>query len=289
MTPFKKTDLFWLGRIVDDFPLMRWFIKKNKDLFNKFYYVVNYRSHEYPNKENSYIDLIKNDLKDCNFEMVMLNTEYSIRDWRDQSFNEFLRNSNSEYIFHMDPDVYIDQSYIEYLSTQTRLNFDVLSPVWGNRIWPFVFTKRELIDKTTRDFSPHTYRYLIDINQYNKTGNLKQSCTLHSDFHGDHGDRLVYELLNLTDFNGWELLQNGKIECIHYNGRCNYHTCLTDLVNNPGGSKMAAFNDSDRKVILSSQKEIHRNYLNKMKDLGINLFDRYQFECKVFFEKYDGL
>jgi len=296
MNIFKKTDCFWIGRLVDEWPLMRSFIKKNHNKFNKFYYVINYTTDSFSNREFyndeyfQYPNKIKEDLKDYNFEIIYINTDYSIRDWRDQCFNEFLKRSDAEYIYHLDPDMYIDQSYIDKLSELEQFNFEILCPIWAERIWPFLFCSRKLIDKTTRDFTTRTIKIHLNESLYRETKNLQESCYKRVDllFDGDHGDKLINELLYLTNFKGWKFYQEENVECIHYGGRTNYHRNLYDLIKN-GEDKTQTVNLETRKTILSSQKQIHLNYLDKIKKSNINLFDTYIKECNFFYENYEEL
>lgn len=296
MSIFKKTDCLWIGQLTFDWPLMRNFIKYNHDKFNKFYYVVNYTTHQinempyYTREYYNHHELIKKDLGKYNFEIVYVNTDFSMRDWRDQCFNEFLKNSTAEYIYHLDPDMYVDQQYLDILSNLNKFDFDILCPIWAGRIWPFLFSSRELIDKTTRDFTTKTVRTLINESLYKETKNLKESCYKPNklDRHGDHGDKLIEELLILTNYSGWKFYQMEQIECIHYAGRTNYHYCLHDIIKN-GINKSEFFDLKSRKTILSSQKKTHLDYLNKIKKTEINLFDFYAKECDYFYKNYDNL
>ena len=282
MNAFKKTDCFWIGRLVDEWPLMRSFIKRNCDKFNKFYYVINYTTDQFYNRSYytkeyyEYPELIKDDLKSYNFEIIYLNTDYSEREWRDQCFNEFLKKSDAEYIYHLDPDMYVDQNYIDYLSRLDYFDFDILCPIWSDRIWPFLFCSRYLIDKTTRDFTTNTVRTCCSLEKYKNTKNLKESCYKRPELglHGDHGDKLIEELLELTNFKGWKFYQTEGVECIHYAGRTNFHKCIYDVI-------YKKFNP-DINTLISSQRETHKNYLNKIKETGINLFDNYINECSHF-------
>lgn len=295
MNTFKKTDCFWIGRLVDEWPLMRHFVKNNYKNFNKFYYVINFTHDSYENRKfyteeyYQYPELIKDDLKNYNFEMIYVNTEYSHRDWRDQCFNEFLKKSDSEYIYHLDPDMYIDQNYIDSLSKKENLDFKILCPIWGERIWPFLFCSRNLLDKTTRDFSSRTYKTHINESLYKQTKQLKESCYKRVDlkFDGDHGDKLIEELLEITNFEGWKFYQEDDVECIHYGGTTNFHFNLFDLIKN--GNDFTDLSFESRKAILANQKQIHLQYLNKIKKLNIDLFDTYKKECEFFYNNFDKL
>ncbi len=287
---FKNTDCFWVGQLAYDWPLMRYFIKKNHTRFNKFYYVVNYTTDIFNNRPDifqhtqDHVDMIREDLKNYNFEIIYINTDYSCRDWRDQCFNEFLKKSRSEYIFHLDPDVYIEQEYIEHLSTLSEFDFRILCPRWGSRIWPFLFASRNDIDQTSRDFTTNTICSNFIESIYNKTQNLKLSCDgiRHN---GDHGDKLILELLELTNFSGWKFFQDDDVVCKHYNGRTYYHMFLQRRMH----GLVHESDNATSHTILTSQRYLHIQYLERISNLNINLFDFYKDECKFFYENEDLL
>ncbi len=297
MNDLKKTDCFWLSRSVDDWPLVRYFLNKNYDKFNKFYYVVNYYSHQleddfkkkYRTSEYyDYPELIKNDLQDYNFEIIYVcNDTNSTRDWRDQCFNEFLKKSNSEYIFHLDGDQYIDPNYIDYLFEMDKFDFNVLCPIWRARLWPFLLTSRYLIDKTTRDFSARA-RHNIEFNleMYKRTKNLKVSCKDVGEIRpGDHGDTLMKDLLEITEYDGWKFYQTEHIDniSIHYEGRTSFHDTLYMVSNN-----ICEDVKSIKHQFEEGPKKVHLDYVNKIKETGINLFDIYTKELSYFLENYDN-
>lgn len=286
MNIINNTDCFWIGQLAFDWPIMRYFIKKNHNRFNKCYYVVNYTTQILDTRPNifqytqDHVDMIQADLSTCNFEIIYVNVDYSCRDWRDQCFNEFLKKSQSEYIFHLDPDLYIGQEYIDYMSTLSKIDFRVLCPRWGNRIWPFLFASRNDIDRTSRDFTTSTMcvNFIEDV--YNKTQNLKLACDGVQFSTGDHGDKLILELLELTNFLGWKFFQDENVVCEHYNGRTFYHRFLQKVMR-------GLIDESEKeciRTILTSQRHVHMKYLERISMLNINLFDFYKDENKFFYE-----
>ena len=298
MNDLKKTDCFWVSRPIDDWPFVRDFVKKNHNKFNKFYYVNNYNTFQlegnYRNNWRTpeyydYPELIKNDLQSYNFEIIDVCTDTnSVRDWRDQCFNEFLKKSDSEYIFHLDADQYINQDYINNLSEIDNFDFKVLCPIWGRRFWPFLLTSRCLIDKTTRDFSAGTKNnIIIDHEMYQSTKNLKLSCKDVSDIKvGDHGDKLMRELLEITDYDGWKFYQTEYTEniSIHYQGRTSFQDILFQVSNN------SLYDDINliKHQFEPDPKKLHLDYINKIKEIGINLFYNYTKEVSYFLENYDN-
>lgn len=290
MKALNKTDVFWIGRLVDDYPLMRWFVKRFSKQFNKFYYGVNHTMEEY-NVRNycmpecyAFPDLIKEDLKDYNFELFDVNTRWSYREWRDQTFNEFLSRSTSEYIFHLDTDCWIDPNYIDLLSTMDEFNFNVLCSFKSNRLWPFLLTSRKLIDRTSRDFTTSTCRAAV-IAPFDDSDGLKSAIKVIWDGDGDHGDKMMKELLEVTDYKGWRFYEKEGVEFIHYAGRTTFHNCLRSVMTN----KAYMFGEKPVHEILLSQKDVHSAYLNKIKDTGVTLFDPYVKEMDFFFQNRDTL
>lgn len=295
----KNTDVFWINTAAHDFPFVRWFIKKNSHMFNKFFFIFNYLSEYrgyrkvgnndfYTESHFDYVNKIKDDLSNYNVEFVFINTQYSSRDWRDQCFNEFLYRSNSKYILHLDPDQYIDNSFFENIHKKTYIDFNVLCPVWGNRIWPFLWTRRELLDKTTRDFTSSTIRVEFNREIFIKTGDLKSSCVKDISNKGDHGDKLIFELLELTDYTNW-MFYPEDIECIHYTTRTCYHDFIFDFMRYGKLECHPALDLTSRNSFISTLKSSHLEYLNKISSLDINLFDTYKKEREFFIDNYDVL
>lgn len=156
-----KVDIFIVSIPEFDSPIIRDFIHRYYDKFNKIYYVFNYiKSVKLTDLEIEYVNFITEDLKGkC--EIVHQHHEcFDNHDWRSLSIRNVLEKSNGDYIFSIEPDFFGDWDKIvdvminkeydiftNYTSCHENSNISV-------RLWPsFWGCKRSLLNQVDMNFS----------------------------------------------------------------------------------------------------------------------------------------
>ncbi len=151
-----------------DYPIFRSFLRKRRGFFGK---IIIYWSEHF--RDMYYDKFIQDDLKDLGNIQFIPNIEYKygIEDWRNIATNRMLQETNSEWICSVEQDFFAkDWDKLLNSITDASKNFDLLgykgyqgqaehqaSYLTGNYVHPaFWFMKRELLEKTTKNFSADT-------------------------------------------------------------------------------------------------------------------------------------
>lgn len=138
-----------------DYPYWRWLIEENRPLFNQVYAVLCQ-----DNKVLNFREFIKLFAK--HYRAIDIG-ELKSGDWRNQTTNAGLDKSTAEFVLFLEQDfIPIEDNFFEKVFEEMD-DYDVAGFVdngeeWieGKRLHPaFLIVRRELIDKTSRDFSAY--------------------------------------------------------------------------------------------------------------------------------------
>lgn len=144
-----------------DYPICRYNLLRFKDYFSSIWIALS-NHHQEINLGN----FVRANLPFCNFVEVVRTRE----DWRDDAVNNLLdKTENEKYIFFLEQDFLIkDGTFFEKVFKDDH---DFIYFMEGSRIHPaFACIKRELIDKTSKNFSvfppgDHFYKFFHELPQ----------------------------------------------------------------------------------------------------------------------------
>jgi hypothetical protein len=144
-----KVDLFVIAAPNFDSPIIRDFIHKYHNRFNKVFYIFSY-SQVFNEKWRPYTTFVENDLKDkC--EVIYCRMSGALdTDWRDECVQEVLKRSTGDYIFSMEPDFIGDwDKIVDLILNKNYSLFSMLdSNLSGLRLWPcFWGCKKSLLSQ----------------------------------------------------------------------------------------------------------------------------------------------
>lgn len=139
-----------------DYPIFRKFLETYRYFFKDIY--IYFSEHNrFPYFDHFIHDSLK-DLKIIFIDPVL--TDWSTEDWRNKSTNEMLKHSNAEWVCSIEQD-FFSKDWNRLLDTcenlmKTEDMFGWLNHTAHSYIHPaFWFIKREVLDKTSKDFSAH--------------------------------------------------------------------------------------------------------------------------------------
>jgi len=153
---FSKTDIIVVNTCDHDFPLFRKFLIDNYHRFNKVHYVFSYQP--YNSYKYDYSATVMSSMPFANFiwadhnEIVTWRTDGLPSDFRDHATNKAIDQSKSESILFLEPDIILGN--IDYLLNLPN-DLDIVAHCedFSFRLSPsFIWTRRQLIDKTRRWF-----------------------------------------------------------------------------------------------------------------------------------------
>ena len=139
-----------------DYPIFRQFLKKYRNFFGKaIIYWSEHHRHMYYDK------FIEEDLKDFNITFLQnIEYKYGIEDWRNIATNEMLKYSDSEWVCSIEQDWFCKDWDIFFKWIETYKDLADLFGWMNLTTNPYIhpacfFIKKELLNKTSKDFSPH--------------------------------------------------------------------------------------------------------------------------------------
>lgn len=152
-----KPDLLvcWIAN--NDYPLFRLWLEKYHSFFNKIiiHWDIMFRFPFY----NAFIQSSLSHIPNIKF-LDMAKREFGVDDWRNVATNEMLKHSDSEWVCSIEQD-WFDKDWDKTLGlvTEAMGRADLIG--WYNQTnFPYIhpafwFVKREILDKTNKDFAPH--------------------------------------------------------------------------------------------------------------------------------------
>jgi hypothetical protein len=133
-----------------DFPIFRYNMKKYREYFNKIIISL-FKGAEDPN----YTAFFKWSMKDM---ATILETPQEGGDWRNNTVNDMLNNSEADYVLFLEQDFLVRDRRLWEIVLNGVMDFNVITYDEGGRTHPaFALVPRELVDRTSKDFSanPH--------------------------------------------------------------------------------------------------------------------------------------
>ena len=149
-----KPDIVMQWCVYCDYPLFRLFLKKYRDRFGK---VILYPSRQHGNVDLE--DFAKKAMPETWVNPVEI--DYAKQDWRQAETEPCLKLSDSEWVWFMEQDFFTSNweslfASIEVLEKQGIEMTGLWNPTHYSYIHPcFLLMKRELLEKTNKDFSAH--------------------------------------------------------------------------------------------------------------------------------------
>lgn len=139
--------------IFTDYPIWRAMIAKYRDRFNKVIL--------YPSKHHGVIDLEefwKKVFKETWVNPVSI--DYGTEDWRQAETDPCLSYSDSEWIWFCEADFFVKDWNRFFNDIEKTMKTVDMIGWWNETQFPYIhpcclFIKRELLEKTNKDFSPH--------------------------------------------------------------------------------------------------------------------------------------
>lgn len=136
-----------------DYPLYREFLKKYRDKFNKIIL--------YPSRHHGVVDLedyLKETIPETWVKPVEI--DYGKEDWRQAETMPCLEYSGAEWILFLEQDFFCDDWDKLWEDVEKAMQEADLIGWWNETHFPYVhpcflLIKRELLDKTNKDFSAH--------------------------------------------------------------------------------------------------------------------------------------
>lgn len=125
-------------------------VNRDRDLFNKV--IIAITNQELP---IDYSNEIKGNIK----EPTILTKFEQSGDWRNNAIQKCLESSNSEYILFLEPDFFVADGFFKEIFSNMN-GVDIVGFEDGNRFHPScLLIKREILDKTSKDFSAYPQEY----------------------------------------------------------------------------------------------------------------------------------
>lgn len=224
-----KVDIFIVSIPEFDSPVIRDFIHRYYQRFNKIYYIFNYvKTMGLTESEKGYINFITDDLKDkC--EIIHQEHEcFDEHDWRSLSVKNVLERSNGDYIFSIEPDFFGDWEKI--INMMINEDYDIFSNYTCSndktnvRLWPsFWGCKRSLLNSININFSAmpepkHKVLYKIDYNKVLKFDENDKliAFELNNTALYDHFDYVSTQLVEKSCDDGKKILLLNRFKDIWY-------------------------------------------------------------------------
>lgn len=165
--------------ISTDCPVARWNLTRFKDYFNSIYIAFSdhHAGHDLSN-------FIRNKLPFCKF----IEPKRKRDDWRDDAVNNAIDEvpDSVTHVLFLEQDFLIkDHTFFDRVLNDDKLNF--LCYIEGKRIHPaFAVVKKELIDKTNRDFSAtppgdHFHQFFKELEIFTDKTNLESLGVKHKE------------------------------------------------------------------------------------------------------------
>lgn len=226
-----KVDVFIISIPGFDSPIIRDFIHRYHNKFNKIYYVFNYvKGKELTDCEAGYVNFITDDLKDkC--EIIHQQHEcFDNDDWRSLSIKNVLGKSNADYIFSIEPDFVGDWDKI--IDIMINKDYDIFTNYTSGRtdsgflsvrLWPsFWGCKKSLLNQIDINFSsmpdPNVksmykinYNKRLTFDENNKLAVVESTNTVY-----DHFDYVSTQLVEKSCDDGKQILLLNRFENIWY-------------------------------------------------------------------------
>lgn len=148
-----------------DYPLWRQMIRDNRDRFDKIIIIFTKT-----NYGHDYRGFVAGAMQRDNCIFVDNAPVRGDQDWRNIAVNIGLEHSNSEWVWFTEQDFLPLAGFWSVVDSAMQSNYHAIGILEGERIHPAsLFVKRELIQKTKRDFGvvpdigDHFYRFVKDI------------------------------------------------------------------------------------------------------------------------------
>ena len=150
-----KPDLILTQIKHTDYPVFRLFLDRYREFFGRV--IIYFSEH---NRFPYFDHFIQKSLSkfDCVFLDPVL-TDWATEDWRNKSTNEMLKYSKSDWIASVEQDFFCKDWNRLLLNTQEAMKTHDLIGWWNSTNSPYIhpsfwFIKREILEKTSKDFSP---------------------------------------------------------------------------------------------------------------------------------------
>lgn len=139
--------------LYNDYPLWKKLLKKYRDKFGKIIL--------YPSRHHGFIDqeeYLKATLPETWIDPVAI--KYGVEDWRQAETDPLLVHSDAEWILFMEQDFFVDDWDKLWIKVEEAMKNSDAIGWWNETAFPylhpcFLLIKREILDKTQKDFSAH--------------------------------------------------------------------------------------------------------------------------------------
>lgn len=167
-----KIDIFVIAVPEFDSPMIRDFIHRYHDKFNKISYIINVdNSQTLSESENQYIDFIRTDLQNKATVVISNHVAEAPHDWRSACLKEVISNTDADYLFSIEPDFIGDwDKIVDIMLNKNYSIFTNYTAAHGGtiRLWPsFWGCKTELLKKTDLIFSAMPAKWTRDFYNVN--------------------------------------------------------------------------------------------------------------------------
>lgn len=177
-----------------DYPLWRNWIHQNRLSFKKVIVVF-----METNMGDDYRDFIKLAMAVDNITFIQSPTLLPNQDWRDVAVNEGLKNSNAEWVYFTEQDFIPKGFYMGRLAVMMADKYDCIGAYDSGRLHPCaILAKRELIEKTSKDFGikesqyDHFGLFQKEVEELCRVGRIPQESYKHYNGYS-HNWRLLSE------------------------------------------------------------------------------------------------
>lgn len=148
-----KPDLLMQWCVFADYPILRAHLAKYRDRYNKI--II------YPSRHHGYLDVesfVKRVLPETWVEPVAI--DYAKEDWRQAETMPMLPHSESDWLFFTEPDFFVRDWDKFYEDVEKAMQYSDMIGWWNPTHFPYIhpsclFIKREILEKTSKDFSAH--------------------------------------------------------------------------------------------------------------------------------------
>lgn len=172
-----------------DYPIFRYWIRKYRDHFDRI--IIYWSEH---NRFPYYDHFIHDSMIGDSYKTLFMDptfTDWSIgEDWRNHATREMLKYSNSEWVCSIEQDFFCRNWDNFFLNAEQMMKETDLFGWMNNTQSPYIhpacwFMKREALEKTTKDFSPHSEMIGMDhfawITKEARELNMKIGSFAHAD------------------------------------------------------------------------------------------------------------
>lgn len=148
-----KIDIVSQVCVYNDYPIWRTILQKYRDKFGKIIM--------YPSRHHGYIDqeeFLKRVFPENWVDPVPI--EYGVEDWRQAETIPLLSHVNADWILFMEQDFFVDDWGKLWKDTEEAMKVSDAIGWWNETAFPylhpcFFLIKREVLDKTQKDFKAH--------------------------------------------------------------------------------------------------------------------------------------